>query len=1005
MHSKLLSRIKLTNEDVTLSMLSGVALSVIFVWNIYPFLGSGQEYKDLVVGNLIWSDYDKDKEWTAFRLLLIFSVVFSLGISVIFQYLREKKLSFDFLSTTHDLFYIAWFPAIFWLGAALVRPDISPFIMTTSCIFVFLIVLIVLGLSRLHEKTEKRDLMDIGLSSILILVLTVFSILALAIPAGMYSLYLRNILHDKWILILAGSGVILTFSFIIINIYFSDSVEKIKNRFHLSLLLLQIPIPFLLFVFISKYYIYQGKVLTMYRSNGIAFIVFCLIALSLYMLFQKYKKLLNENKNGKNTSYKDVLSMYSLYPIAIYISWSQYIKVLGFEFDDFHIGEQLLPWQQIIDFGKIPYVDFIPIHGLMPLLYGGLNELFYGNTVATFPLAMGLLAAIAVAITFIAIYLFSGPIMALLLTPFIWSGIVDRFYFVIPALLVLSIPKITSRSKIWLSAWIIVCLFSISYNAAIGAGIAVGSLPLAIYMGWRAYKEERNWLKYCIAFLTCIAFLILALSPFREIVLGFFHYFIDNSSTNEIAYGMGLFQYNNHPEELGLGAIQFQWNLLRISWMLVALIAIVIFIRTLIIKQYDIKSKYFWLVVLLPITFFMIGEWVLGRIGGETLSRTGALSYIALLVFLPLMIIGFRSDPTRSVSILFIALIMGSVISVTTVPDFNVWLTKPFSNTEVDQNYILVSGKDIGLERLGDLFTQPKRIEELQNLKAAMTPFIHDEETFLDLSDHSALYFYLNMPVPVLYSAFYNAPDTKSQTRMIDQIKDNPPPVILIAPSINHDGGPASLRSYRLYRELIDSYVPEQIGEYTFLIRPDRINIDIIDDKNSSEKQMDILDNVFSTPDLNSIPNAWGRSWDLMKGRFTIIKSIKPTGGYNFRVVKDNTYRPIGENPYIFYELSQYNLSGKEIDHILLDYSCTMGTTGTAPILELYWKADNKSPSEKTVLRFSGSGSKALIPVGAQPRWRLAKHIDGLRVDFKDYGSCSELIINRLVLLKLNNIS
>jgi len=33
--------------------------------------------------------------------------------------------------------------------------------------------------------------------------------------------------------------------------------------------------------------------------------------------------------------------------------------------DDFHLGEQILPWQQWRDFHRLPYVDFAPVHGLM----------------------------------------------------------------------------------------------------------------------------------------------------------------------------------------------------------------------------------------------------------------------------------------------------------------------------------------------------------------------------------------------------------------------------------------------------------------------------------------------------------------------------------------------------------------------------------------------------------------------------------------------------------------
>lgn len=1005
MSSLRLSKIRLTQEDLTLSILSGVGLAFIIVWNIYPYIGSGQEYKDLVVGNLIWSDYDKDKEWHALNLLIIGSVVFSLCISILFQHLRGKDISVDYIKATHQLFYIAWLPAIFWLGAALMRPNISPFIMSTSGVFLILIALIVLGLSRYKEKPAYKDVMDVGFSSILILGLSAFSILAIAVTIGKISIDSRDILL-KWSWILVSTGIVFALSFIVFNIYLSTSLTKMKHRFHLSLLILQVALPLLLFVFISKEYFYQDKILTMYKSNRLIIIIIGLIAFSWYMLLRRYQNLLKEKKAGIDSSYIGVMSAFALYPISVYISWSQYIPWFGFEADDFHIGEQLLPWQQIFDFGKLPYVDFVPIHGLMSLGYGGLNELFYGHTIATFPLARGLLTSIVVGVTFLAIFFFVGPVPALLLTPFI-GGSNDRMYFLVPVILFLSHPKVTGHRQLWLSAWVPVCLFSIYYNTVVGAGIAIGSLPVALYMGWRAFREDIRWFKLFLTSITIIAFLIMAISPLREIVFGFIYFVIDNASTNEIANGIGLFQYNILPTELGFAANQFQWDLLKLSWMLVALISAVLLVRALLprqdnpnlVRQDNLYSKYVWLVALLPITFFMIGNWALVRIDPNNLSRTGALSYIALAVFLPLIIIGFISDSTRSVRILFVALIMGAVIGTAVVPDYNVWLTKPFNSEVVNKDYTLVSGKEVGLPRLGEMFADPKRIKQLQSLRETMAPFLRTGETFLDLTDHSALYFYLDMPVPVLYSADYVAANSKSYARMINQIKKNPPPVVLIAPRISFDGGPASLRSYPLYRELVDSYVPRQIGEYTFLIRPDRIGIL---DNDTLETRMDILDNVFRARDLYSIPNAWGRSWDILKERFTILYSVRPTSAFNFIDSQNGRYKPIGEDPQILYELEQYNLSGKNVDYILLDYSCIKVTSGPAPVLELYWGADSNSLSEKTVLRFFGSGSRALIPVGAQPRWRFAK-LNFLRLDLQDYRSCSELHVNQIQMLKLND--
>lgn len=83
-------------------------------------------------------------------------------------------------------------------------------------------------------------------------------------------------------------------------------------------------------------------------------------------------------------------------------------KVPTFNPDPFHFGETFIPWRQLVDFGQVPYVDLVPIHGLMDLLRGFLNEVFFDGTAASFPLAELLLMGLAVSATFVGIYHFAG---------------------------------------------------------------------------------------------------------------------------------------------------------------------------------------------------------------------------------------------------------------------------------------------------------------------------------------------------------------------------------------------------------------------------------------------------------------------------------------------------------------------------------------------------------------------------------------------------------------------
>ncbi len=999
---------KLSREDVTLSILVGVGLAFLVAWKLYPHLGFGQEYNDIVVGSLTWDDYDKDREWRIFNIFITGTVVFSLSIAMFFQYLRSKELTDDFIRATRHLFCIAWLPAVFWLGAKFVISHPPSLYLYASAPLLILDFFIVIGLSRYKEKATYNNVIDIGISSILILFLSAFSILAIEIAIGEFSFEMREVFLQQLSKQQVFIGVVLAFLFIISNIYLSASLTKCKQRFHISLLLLQAIIPLLLFVYVSQYYVYKGEILTMYRSSKLAIAVILLIALSWLILFRRYKKIKKEMNENGNNSCEDVLSAAALFPLVMYVVWctdSPAYKFSNFFYYgwgsfDHHMGEDLLPWQQIIDFGKLPYVDYAPLHGLMAILDGGLNELFYGNTAATFPLAMNLLQVISVWLIFITLFRFAGPLPAIVMTFFAGNINMDRYYFLAPAILLLCHPKLTRQGKIWLPAWIVICLFSVFYNTSIGAGILMGSLPAALYIAWRVSREDRKWFTYFLVLLISSVIMVLIVSPLRQITFGFINYVISNASTFTLSQGIGMFQ---DIQPLGTPQFLFLWVFFKVSWVLVALIAIVFFLRTVVAERKDIDSKYVWLVALLPVILFMVGQYALGRLHKDIgTDRSGILSYIAVVIFLPLIINGFSSVSTRSVRIIFFALIMGLTSSLYYVlPGYNLFMQKPFINKKVPEELNLISGKDIGLPRLGDMFAEPKLIKELKELRQNMAPYLRSGETFLDFTNRSALHFYLDMPVPVLYSAVHVAANTKSCYRMVQQINENPPPVVLIFPSFELDGGPTSLRGYVLYRKLVDSYIPKQIGEHSFLIRPDRIGIN---EQNDLENRLHILEKPFGMRNLLELPNAWGRSWHILKERFIILDQLdlKKVKVYNFEISEKGAFKPVGDDPRISFDISDKELSGKDIDHILLTYKCNGEKHQPTPVLELSWETNYENLlNGKDDLSFPGTGTRALIPIGIKPRWRFAEKIKMLHLTLRNYESCDEFYVKDISMLKL----
>lgn len=309
---------KVTPEDVTLSLLTGAGLSFLMVWDLYPCLGDGQEYKDLVIGALTWVDYDKDREWKALNLLFAGFIIFSMAMLMLFHHLRKRDVSATWVGAVQQLFRLAWLPAVFWFGTALMRPDMPFLLLNVSGLLVLLFAFIALAFARNPETVSAGDVMDAGLSSVLILMLGVFSAVALIVAVTQFSIPLRILLLNKGSGAIVFAAVLAATGFICWNTARAGSLPHLKRRFHQSLLLLQIALPLLLFILVSQYGFYQGRMIRLYQSTGLIFTVCVLVLFSWHRLYRRYQHWLQTERSGRLPSYRDTLSPASLYPIAVY---------------------------------------------------------------------------------------------------------------------------------------------------------------------------------------------------------------------------------------------------------------------------------------------------------------------------------------------------------------------------------------------------------------------------------------------------------------------------------------------------------------------------------------------------------------------------------------------------------------------------------------------------------------------------------------------------------------
>jgi hypothetical protein len=120
--------------------------------------------------------------------------------------------------------------------------------------------------------------------------------------------------------------------------------------------------------------------------------------------------------------------------------------------------------------------------------------------------------------------------------------------------------------------------------------------------------------------------------------------------------------------------------------------------------------------------------------------------------------------------------------------------------------------------------SKENHINRILLLKTITDNFLDKNETFIDISNRSALYYYLDRKIPIEATP-YNLPHLAMQERSVERLSSNPPPMAILSSSnLNNDSGSVSLRAYPLYKWILENYIPVKIGNVIIGIHKSKIS-------------------------------------------------------------------------------------------------------------------------------------------------------------------------------------
>lgn len=469
--------------------------------------------------------------------------------------------------------------------------------------------------------------------------------------------------------------------------------------------------------------------------------------------------------------------------------------------DDYHFGESLLGWWSFWEFGKIPYKEFFPPHGVFGDDIGGIISLiFYDGTAATLAEADRLAATLTMFVAFMALRIYTGSLGLAYVSVLLFGTIARKLFFlVLVPFYCLWLKTSNLKPQTWLWVWLVSAIVLILLVPPQGLLAVIASLPVVAMYLYRARKSD--WRRDALLLSILVAILAL-FTPIPMMLHNAIRYVLENGPINQIAYGV--------PWSWSWGeADVVKLEMIRMSWVWVPLLAAVLII--VLFKQREHRP--YLIGVALPVLLFasLVTPYTMGRIDPAAMSRPGIFANFAWAVLLPILLaplLAMRGRAVLAVSIAFVCAGIG-LASV----------NKEGLHSILEKNQIgnLWSGAEHGLNNMGSGLVEPQHVDRLERINSFLSSHLAPHEAYLDLTGRNAQYMYFDRPPAMSTTAPYNLAPIKQQQRVIEQLNKSLPRIALIeADNISHDGGGMALRTHLLYRFVLKNYDAELHDGYVY---------------------------------------------------------------------------------------------------------------------------------------------------------------------------------------------
>ena len=967
-------------------LINGIITTSVSLAILGPYMASKHQiYSDIILEMTALSGTNKSGEIFNFWLSMLLGIL-TIIISV---YLKKEKLR-NILNQKINDSETFNFPEI----RIIFIPIILFFFITQKILnfYLFIGILYLFFYNFIPKKIKKYKLL-------LLMFCIYFFVIVLKVILG--------ILIPQYEIISQKNIYLIIIAFFSLFFYFLKR-KKFKDL-NKIILLLQIPIPVILLIYLSnKYLINNTEIYKLsYPKQYIVLILLLTIVLTI-MNFFHYQNYIKQNKKS---------SLVMLSTIIIIFIIHHHVTPMYYHSGDFwHWGEEVMPWQELINKHLSLYSDYSGTSGLYGLVLGFFqNLIFHGVSFSYLP-SLVVTNIFWVSLYGILCYLLLGGNFSFVIALLTFLPEYNRINVFIILVLLLSNHNLIIKRIQWLQLYILISIISVFYYPLNGVAGILGALPFSIIQIYLIYKEKlylkilKNklfWILNILLIYTIILVIKYGIKLIKMIIL--------LSSQTKLADGITAYGQSIPPSWFMVfisnpNLRNTFWYIFIFLIMISIILTFLYFFFLYMLKKGKILNKFkkpeffiltfFLIAVPINYTFTTIRIDSVGLFGRTTATMMVAITF-GLLVFLYKY---GHKILNKNIKIILLSFCITLVLLLQdrppTGPDIRNLVTPLTLGEEIKNikkiyelnDVIYIDGKKEGINKLGKGFISKEKFEYLKTYKEVKEKLVKSNEYIWPLWDRELVSIF-NSNIPVKIDSPYLTKSLQSSKENLASMKEKP---ILITNLLNY-------QSYYTYRWIIDNgYIMYQHNNIDFWIRPDRYQ-EIFG--NIEEAKNNML-NIFPSQEIAKIPYSLGNSINSLNKIFNKEKNLnldKMNIEYNqINKIDKNTFQ-VNNNLNSFFTINlSENINGKEFDFIYLELSSNKSNNELKDKkIQLSWSTNKYPFNENRSIKFDYGNGKFLIPVGIHPAW-LNLSINKIRFDFKNFENKIDFKIKKIKFLKLN---